>query len=142
MGDALVVPFLPVRERAGPGWCYVLRIEAPIALPADDVAAAQQVNDVFERQVRRYPEQYLWLNRRFVSRARPPPAAVATAGGARASVEGARRTARHGRAATPRPGEPRRRAVDIRRASANRPAYESGGETGTDAATESTRGGP
>jgi Kdo2-lipid IVA lauroyltransferase/acyltransferase len=36
----------------------------------DDVADAHRVNQLIETQVRRIPEQYLWLHRRF--KTRPP----------------------------------------------------------------------
>ena len=69
LGRADVVPFVTLRERREDGrWGYVVRFSAPLALDGLDLAAAtQRVNDVFERQVYESPEQYLWMNRRFVA---------------------------------------------------------------------------
>lgn len=70
MTGARVVPFLVVRKADGSG-CRLL-IEPPLEdFPSDDVVAdTQRVNDIIERWVRAYPEQYLWIHRRF--RSRPP----------------------------------------------------------------------
>ena len=72
---AKVVPFLAVRRPDGSG--YRLVIEPPLEdFPTDDVIAdTQRINDVIERWVREYPEQYLWIHRRFRSRPNPddPP---------------------------------------------------------------------
>lgn len=67
---AKVVPFLAVRKPDGSG--YRLVIESALEnFPTDDVIAdTQRVNDIIERWVREYPEQYLWIHRRF--RSRPP----------------------------------------------------------------------
>ena len=61
---------MTVRKADGSG--YRLVIEPPLEdFPTDDVIAdTQRVNDVIERWVREYPDQYLWIHRRF--RSRPP----------------------------------------------------------------------
>jgi KDO2-lipid IV(A) lauroyltransferase len=68
VSGAPVVPFFPVRTGAG----YRLRILPPLAgYPAGDPAAdAARINAVIEAEVRRAPEQYLWVHRRF--KHRPP----------------------------------------------------------------------
>lgn len=68
---AAVLPFAFVRKPGAQG--YEVRIDAPIAnFPVDDqVANAERIHRVFEEQVHRVPEQYLWIHRRFKSS--PPP---------------------------------------------------------------------
>ena len=68
MSNAKVVPFFPARKPDNSG--YVLTI-----LPAledfpvdDDVANATRINSIIETQIKKAPEQYLWLHRRFKSR--------------------------------------------------------------------------
>ncbi len=67
---ARVVPVMTVRKADASG--YRLVIEPPLEdFPTDDVIIdTQRVNDIIERWVRDYPEQYLWIHRRF--RSRPP----------------------------------------------------------------------
>lgn len=71
MTGAAVVPFMAVRKPGDSG--YLLLIEPALEdFPSDDVLAdTQRVNDIIERWVREYPEQYLWIHRRF--RTRPTP---------------------------------------------------------------------
>jgi KDO2-lipid IV(A) lauroyltransferase len=61
---AAVVPFVPRREKDG---TYTISISAPLSgFPSgDDVRDAQRVNDWLEQEVRKSPEQYLWVHRRF-----------------------------------------------------------------------------
>ncbi|MDJ0741062.1 MAG: LpxL/LpxP family Kdo(2)-lipid IV(A) lauroyl/palmitoleoyl acyltransferase, partial [Gammaproteobacteria bacterium] len=65
---AKVVPFVASRKADGSG--YRLVIEPPLEdFPTNDIVAdTQRVNDIIERWVREYPEQYLWIHRRFRSR--------------------------------------------------------------------------
>ncbi len=64
MTGAAVVPYQPIRHLDQGR--YTLRFSAPLTLAKDDLATAtQQVNDLFEAQVRQTPEQYLWAHKRF-----------------------------------------------------------------------------
>ena len=65
---AKVVPFMAARKPSGSG--YRLIIEPALEdFPTDDVITdTQRVNDIIERWVREYPEQYLWIHRRFRTR--------------------------------------------------------------------------
>ena len=67
MSGAAVVPFFVRRmERAG----YLLELLPALqGFPSgDDVADTARVNRVIEEQVRKSPEQYLWVHRRFKDR--------------------------------------------------------------------------
>lgn len=65
---AKVVPFLAVRKTDGRGYRIILE-PALRDFPSDDpVADTQRINDIIERWVREYPEQYLWIHRRFRTR--------------------------------------------------------------------------
>jgi KDO2-lipid IV(A) lauroyltransferase len=71
LGNALVVPVLP--RRLGASGSYELEIlpalaDFPGASPEDD---ARRVNALLEAHIRRAPEQYFWIHRRF--KGRPPP---------------------------------------------------------------------
>ena len=68
MTSARVVPFLVVRKSDGSGYRLVLE-PALEGFPSGDVEAdTQRINDIIERWVRQYPEQYLWIHRRFRTR--------------------------------------------------------------------------
>lgn len=69
MGKATVLPFSHYRTEGGH---YELEFGAPLTdFPSgDDVADATRINQVIEKIIRRYPEQYLWVHRRF--KTRPP----------------------------------------------------------------------
>jgi KDO2-lipid IV(A) lauroyltransferase len=64
LGDALVVPFFPRRldDRT-----YEMRLLPAFEdFPSDDlVADTKRYIDVLEEQIRKCPEQYLWLHRKF-----------------------------------------------------------------------------
>jgi len=64
MTGARIVPFVPRREADG---SYTVTIgKAWEGYPTgDDLADAQRINDWLEQEVRRSPEQYLWVHRRF-----------------------------------------------------------------------------
>ncbi len=68
-GNALVIPFFPHRE---PGGRYRIRIEPPLeGFPSGDPEAdTLRLNQLLEQAIRRHPEQYLWIHRRF--KTRPP----------------------------------------------------------------------
>ena len=73
MSGAAVVPFFP--ERLSDGTGYRLVISPAIEnFPSDDpVADAQRTNHILEEQIRRIPEQYLWVHRRFKQTAPDAP---------------------------------------------------------------------
>lgn len=61
---AIVLPFVPRRE---PDGSYTVSISPALEqFPSgDDIADAQRINDWLESEVRKSPEQYLWVHRRF-----------------------------------------------------------------------------
>jgi len=60
LSGAKVVPFMAVRKPDGRGYRLVLE-PALQDFPTDDpVADTQRINDIIERWVREYPDQYLW----------------------------------------------------------------------------------
>lgn len=67
-----VVPFSHFRRDNGLG--YDIHFQPALtAFPSgDDVADAKRVNQVIENEIRRHPDQYLWMHRRF--KTRPDPA--------------------------------------------------------------------
>ena len=64
MSGAAVIPFVPRREKNG---SYTLSLSAPLTdFPSgDDIADAQVINDLLEKEIRQSPAQYLWIHRRF-----------------------------------------------------------------------------
>jgi KDO2-lipid IV(A) lauroyltransferase len=66
MAGAPVIPAALFREAGG----YRLVIEPPLAdFPSGDLQRdAQRINDIYSRWVRRAPEQYNWIHRRFKTR--------------------------------------------------------------------------
>lgn len=64
LGDAVTLPYFPERLEDGR---YILRILPPLRdFPSDDpVADAEQYVAVLEDHIRRCPEQYFWLHRKF-----------------------------------------------------------------------------
>jgi KDO2-lipid IV(A) lauroyltransferase len=68
VSGASVVPFYAVRREDGKGFNLV--VEPPLQnYPSGDLERdTQRVNDIIEGWVRRYPEQYLWVHRRFRTR--------------------------------------------------------------------------
>ena len=67
---AAMLPFYPERKKDGSG--YILHIDAPLQdFPGgDDVKDASAVNHSIEKYLRLYPENYLWIHKRF--KTRPP----------------------------------------------------------------------
>ncbi|MCK9532307.1 MAG: LpxL/LpxP family Kdo(2)-lipid IV(A) lauroyl/palmitoleoyl acyltransferase [Gammaproteobacteria bacterium] len=68
LAGAPVLPFYSERLPGEQG--YVIRVGAPLEnFPSgDDLADATAINRAIEAQVRRTPEQYLWLHKRFKTR--------------------------------------------------------------------------
>ena len=68
ISGAPVVPFMAVRKPDDSG--YLLRLEPSLVdFPSGDLEADTQLtNDIIERWIRQYPEQYLWIHRRFRTR--------------------------------------------------------------------------
>lgn len=76
IGRAQVVPFVHYRDENG---VYQVEIKEPLeGFPSgDDVADATRINAGIEAAVRCYPEQYLWVHRRFKTRPEGEPALYA-----------------------------------------------------------------
>lgn len=68
MSGAPVVPFFPQRLDHGAGYKLTILPALENFPGVDDVADAQRINTIIGQQVRRVPEQYLWLHRRFKTR--------------------------------------------------------------------------
>lgn len=64
MSGAQVVPFVPRREADG---TYTLTLSPALTdFPTgDDLDDSQRINDIIEQEIRRSPEQYYWVHRRF-----------------------------------------------------------------------------
>jgi len=68
MTDANVMLMIPTRHQNGKS--YHIAFLKPVEFEHDDeLSRTQTINDLFEDQVRHYPEQYLWSHKRF----KPPP---------------------------------------------------------------------
>lgn len=71
MGNAAVIPIFFYRTAEGE---YRLELSEPMTIPSgDDTADALCFNQWLEVQVKRYPEQYLWLHKRFKTRPKGEP---------------------------------------------------------------------
>ena len=70
MGRATVVPMFFFRE---PDGSYLIEFQPALkGFPSgDEVEDAKRMNEIIEDAVRRYPEQYLWMHRRFKRRQDP-----------------------------------------------------------------------
>ena len=65
MSGARVVPLFFNARRDRPGYEIVFEPALEDFPSGDDVADATRMNQVVEKAVRRHPEQYLWIHRRF-----------------------------------------------------------------------------
>lgn len=69
MGRAKVVPVAHYRDGKG-GYQIIISPALENFPSGDDVADATRINSIIEAAVRRHPDQYLWVHRRF--KTRPP----------------------------------------------------------------------
>jgi KDO2-lipid IV(A) lauroyltransferase len=65
MTEAAVLPYFPERLPGGQGYRMVIHPMLENFPSKDGAADAQRFNECIEEQVRRVPEQYLWIHRRF-----------------------------------------------------------------------------
>ncbi len=77
MSGAKIVPFFPIRREDGNGYQLTI-LPALDNFPSgnqasDRLADATRINAIIEEQIRRAPEQYLWLHRRFKTRPEGEP---------------------------------------------------------------------
>lgn len=73
LSGAPVVPFFSQRLDDNSGYKLIL-LPALADFPSgDDVADAARINAIIEKQVRKVPDQYLWLHRRFKTRPEGEP---------------------------------------------------------------------
>jgi len=64
MTGATIIPMIPTRHQNGRS--YHIAFFSPIELDLNDESVSTQaINDLFEKQVTHYPDQYLWLHKRF-----------------------------------------------------------------------------
>ncbi len=64
MSKATIIPMIPTRHQNGRS--YHIAFFSPLELdPSDEATSTQALNDLFEKHIRQYPEQYYWLHRRF-----------------------------------------------------------------------------
>lgn len=65
---ATVIPFFPIRNTAGTGYTLQL-LPALENFPSDEtISDASRINQLIAEQIRKAPEQYLWVHRRFKDR--------------------------------------------------------------------------
>lgn len=71
-GDAIVLP--GSSYRMADDYSIGIKFEAPLAIPSgDERADAIMVNNWLESRIRKHPEQYLWLHKRFKTRPEGEP---------------------------------------------------------------------
>lgn len=70
VSKAAVVPFIPLRHDNGAGYTLEFLPALENFPSGDDAADARRLNQLLETQIRRAPEQYYWVHRRF--KGRPP----------------------------------------------------------------------
>lgn len=64
MSGAAVIPYVPKREKDGSYTvtCSPALVDFP---QGNDVDDAQRINDIIEAEIRKTPDQYFWIHRRF-----------------------------------------------------------------------------
>lgn len=60
--DAAVIPAFAERRDDG---SHLIRIHLPLDLPEDETGATAVMSEAIERQIRRRPEQWVWMHRRW-----------------------------------------------------------------------------
>ncbi len=65
MTGAAILPYFPQRLPGGQGYRVIIQAPLEDFPSADHVADATRLNALIEAHVRRVPEQYLWIHRRF-----------------------------------------------------------------------------
>jgi KDO2-lipid IV(A) lauroyltransferase len=68
MSGAAIVPFFTQRLENGRGYQVIIKPLLENFPSGDDLQDATHLNQLIEEQVRRVPEQYLWVHRRFKDR--------------------------------------------------------------------------
>ncbi|HEB91973.1 MAG TPA: LpxL/LpxP family Kdo(2)-lipid IV(A) lauroyl/palmitoleoyl acyltransferase [Gammaproteobacteria bacterium] len=68
VSGAPVLPFFSQHTEGNKGYRLIIRPPLEDFPSGDDVADATRINTIIEEQVRKAPEQYLWLHRRFKTR--------------------------------------------------------------------------
>lgn len=68
VSKAAVVPFIPLRHDDGARYTLEFLPALENFPSGDDAADAARLNDLLEQQIRRAPEQYFWVHRRFKGR--------------------------------------------------------------------------
>lgn len=66
-----VVPFSHVRRESEPGYDIYFHPALEHFPSGDDLQDATEINSIIEREIRRAPDQYLWMHRRFKTRPNP-----------------------------------------------------------------------
>jgi len=69
LSGALIVPFFPERLPDNKGYKLTLLPALKDFPSGDEIADARRINEVIEEQIRKVPEQYLWVHRRFKTQA-------------------------------------------------------------------------
>ena len=69
----MVVPFSHFRRQGRPGYDIYFHPALENFPGGDDLQDATRINGIIEREIRRAPDQYLWMHRRFKTRPEGEP---------------------------------------------------------------------